>query len=106
MDKNDFLGSFAQENVVFQTQIIRTAIVGDNFWKVMIFVENSRFVTSSAPEWVEAPGLTGVKCCTVTADTYSALTTGLLKSWLYDLFANGFTGDCILVACGDRKSVV
>lgn len=101
MDNNDFLGSFAQENVAFRTQIIRTAVVGDNFWKVMIFVENTRFVTSSSTDWVDAPGLTGVKCCTVTADTYGSITRGLLKSWLYDLFANQFTGDCILVACGE-----
>lgn len=100
MDKNDFLGSFAQENVTFQTQVIRTSVVGDNFWKVMIFVENTRFVTSSSLDWVDAPGLPGVRCCTVTADTYSSIARGLLRSWLYDLFATGFTGDCILVACG------
>ena len=23
-----------------------------------------------------------------------------MQSWLFDLFANGFTGNCILVACG------
>ena len=101
MDKNDFLGSFAQEDVKFQTTIIRTHVLGDNFWKVMIFVENTRFVTSSSTDWVDAPGLTGVRCCTVTADTYGSVARGLLKSWLYDLFANGFTGDCILVACGE-----
>lgn len=101
MDTNDFLGSFAQENVAFQTQIIRTRVVGDNYWKVMVFVENTRFVTSSSTDWVDAPGLTGVRCCTVTADTYGSITRGLLKSWLYDLFANKFTGDCILVACGE-----
>lgn len=101
MDNNDFLGSFAQENVAFQTQIIRTRVVGDNYWKVMVFVENTRFVTSSSTDWVDAPGLTGVRCCTVTADTYGSITRGLLKSWLYDLFANKFTGDCILVACGE-----
>lgn len=101
MDNNDFLGSFAQENVAFQTQIIRTRVIGDNYWKVMVFVENSRFVTSSSSDWVDAPGLTGVRCCTVTADTYGSITRGLLKSWLYDLFANKFTGDCILVACGE-----
>lgn len=102
METNDFLGSFAQENVAFRTQVIRTAVVGDNFWKVMVFIENSRYVNSTTYEWVDAPGLSGVKCCTVTADTYSSIASGLLKSWLYDLFANGFTGDCILVACGEN----
>lgn len=105
MDTNDFLGSFAQENVAFRTQVIRTTSVGDNYWKVMVFIENSRYVNSTTYEWVEAPGLTGVKCCTVNADTYASITSGLLKSWLFDLFANGFTGDCILVACGENIPV-
>lgn len=101
MDNNDFLGSFAQENVLFSTQIIRTAAVGDNFYKAMIFVENTRYVTASDPAWVNVPGVTGIKALTVTASDYAENTTGLLKSWLYDLFCSGFTGDCILVACGD-----
>ena len=37
MDTNDFLGSFAQENVSFSTQIVRTASVGDNYWTAMVF---------------------------------------------------------------------
>ena len=99
MDNNDFLGSFAQENVVFKTQVVKSVSVGDNFWKTMIFVEKDRFVDTSATGWIDAPGLTNVKCCSVSADTYASLTKGLLQSWLYDLFCNGFNGDCILVAC-------
>ena len=101
MDKNDFLGSFAQENVLFSTQIIRTAAVGDNFYKAMIFVENTRFVDVSNPAWIAVPGSTSAKALTVTASDYAEYTSGLLQSWLYDLFCSGFTGDCILVACGD-----
>lgn len=102
MDNNDFLGSFAQENVVFKTQVVKSVSVGDNFWKTMIFVEKDRFVDTSTMDWVDAPGLTGVKCCSVSADTYANLTKGLLQSWLYDLFCNGFNGDCILVACAEK----
>jgi hypothetical protein len=99
METNDFLGSFAQENVSFSTQIIKSSSVGDNFWTVMVFVESDRFVTATeANGWEDAPGLPSCKVLVVTADTYSANTTGLLASWLYDLFANGFTGNCILVA--------
>lgn len=100
MDTNDFLGSFAQENVAFQTEIIRSTKVGDNFYKAMIFVEDSRYVDTSGDQWILAPG-TNIKCLTVTAADYAEYTTGLLQSWLFDLFCNGFTGDCILVACGD-----
>lgn len=102
MDTNDFLGSFAQENVAFTTQIIRTAAVGDNYWKVMVFVENDRFVDSTTESWVAVPGSSTLKALTVTASDYASYTSGLLRSWLFDLFANGFTGDCILVACANK----
>lgn len=101
MDTNDFLGSYAQENVLFSTRIVRTARVGDNFYKAMIFVENSRFVNASDSVWVAVPGSNTLKALTVTVSDYADYTTGLLRSWLYDLFCSGFTGDCILVACGD-----
>lgn len=99
METNDFLGSFAQENVSFSTQIVRTASVGDNYWTAMVFVENDRFVQATpANGWEDAPGLSTCKVLVVTADTYAQYTTGLLQAWLYDLFCNGFTGNCILVA--------
>lgn len=104
MDNNDFLGSYAQENVAFTTRVIRTATVGDNFYKVMMFVENSRFVEASSAGWVQVPGSSALKALTVTASDYAEYTTGLLRSWLYDLFCSGFSGDCILIACGDVTS--
>lgn len=102
MDTNDFLGSFAQENVLFQTTVIKSARVGDNFYKAMIFVENTRYVDSTTADWTDVPGTTGIKALSVNASDYAENTSGLLQSWLYDLFCNGFTGDCILVACGDN----
>ena len=104
MDNNDFLGSYAQENVAFTTRVIRTAKVGDNFYKVMMFVENSRFVEASSSDWIQVPGSSTLKALTVTASDYAEYTTGLLRSWLYDLFCSGFSGDCILIACGDVTS--
>lgn len=104
MDTNDFLGSFAQENVSFTTRVIRSATVGDNFWKVMIFVESDRFVDASTSDWVAVPGTSGIKALTVSVDDYAGYTSGVLQSWLYDLFCNGFTGDCILVSCGNHSS--
>lgn len=105
MDTNDFLGSFAQENVTFQTQIVKTTSVGDNFWKVMIFVEPGRYVTASDAVWQAVAGSTkGAKALVVTADDYADYTSGLLKSWLYDLFCTGFTGECILVSTGSSVS--
>ena len=98
MDTNDFLGSFAQENVSFTTQIVKSTSVGDNFWTVIVFVESDRFVDATGADWETAPGLPTCKVLVVNADTYSQYTSGLLASWLYDLFCNGFTGNCILAA--------
>lgn len=103
MDTNDFLGSVAQEDVAFTTRVVRTSQVGDNFWKVMIFVESDRFVDASATGWTLIPGSTTIKALTVTANDYAEHTTGVLRSWLYDLFCNGFNGDCILVACAPHS---
>lgn len=46
------------------------------------------------------PGFETAKALSVSVDDYAEYTSGLLRSWLYDLFCNGFTGNCILVACG------
>ena len=104
MDTNDFLGSVAQEDVAFTTRVVRTAQVGDNFWKAMIFVESDRFVDASEVGWTLVPGSSTIKALSVTADDFAEHTTGVLRSWLYDLFCNGFTGDCILVACAPHDS--
>lgn len=104
MDTNDFLGSVAQEDVAFTTRVVKNAQLGDNFWKVMIFVESDRFVDASAIGWTLVPGSTTIKALSVTADDFADYTTGVLRSWLYDLFCNGFTGDCILVACAPHST--
>ena len=104
MDTNDFLGSVAQEDVAFTTRVVRTAQVGDNFWKAMTFVESDRFVDASAVGWTLVPGSQTIKALTVTADDFADYTTGVLRSWLYDLFCNGFSGDCILVACAPHDA--
>lgn len=102
LDNNDFQGSFADENVRFTTQVVRTSQYGDTYWKTMIFVEHDRFVTVN-DEWVDVPGSGGeFKALTVDASTYATKTTGLLQSWLLDLFVNGNINDCILVAYGTK----
>ena len=101
---NDFLNSVAQEDVIFQTEIISETSVGDNYWKVIVFVEEGRFITipSTDPDFlVNVPGTNGmIKAGVVTADNYTDYTTGLLRSWLFDLFANAEPYDVYLVTCG------
>lgn len=104
MDTNDFLGSVAQEDVAFTTRVVKTVRLGDNFWKAMVFVESDRFVDASKVDWTLVPGSSTIKALTVTANDFAEHTSGVLRSWLYDLFCNGFTGDCILVACAPHNS--
>ena len=98
MDRNTYLGSFAQENVVFQTTVVETSSYGDNFKRVMIFTEQSLISDASALLPVE--GSETIKAATVTADTYASITTGILQSWLTDLFANGEVNEAYIVING------
>jgi len=93
----DFLGSIAQEDVQFITQILRTTTPGENFWKLMVFIEDSRFVADQTA-FIQKPGTT-LMVAVVNADNYGSVTSGLLRSWLYDFFASGATTDAYLVQC-------
>ncbi len=104
MDTNDFLGSVAQEDVSFTTRVVKTKQIGDNFWKALIFVESDRYVDVTSGGWEPVPGTSGINALAVSAADYADKTTGVLRSWLYDLFCNGFNGDCILVACAPHSS--
>jgi hypothetical protein len=93
----DFLGSIAQEDVQFLTQILRTFTPGDNFWKLMMFIEETRFV-DDPDSFIQIPGTT-LRVATVTSDTYSSVVNGLARSWLFDFFASGTTSEAYLVMC-------
>lgn len=98
MDRNNYLGSFAQENVVFQTTVVESSSYGDNFKRVMIFTEQNLISDTSALLPVE--GSTTIKAATVTADSFASVTSGILQSWLTDLFANGEVNEAYLVING------
>lgn len=104
MEGNDFIGSFADENVTFQTVVVKTASVGDNFWTVMVFVENDRYIADTS---IMLP-IAGIdpakaKAGVVDSTTFASSTNGLLQSWLVDLYANGFTGNTYLVSIGAKQ---
>lgn len=104
MDTNDYLGSFAQENVTFQTQIVKTASVGDNYMKTCIFTTDLNLTADGIAAKVEIPGST-YKALAVTSEDFASYTSGLLQSWLVDLYANGNTYDAILVSVGDGAAL-
>ena len=102
--RNDFIGSFADENVEFNVRVVKNVTLGENYWKVMIFLENGRYIDASSELWQEVPGGNGIKAAAVNANNFAEFMKdpgSTLSFWLADLFSNGFSGDCILVACGE-----
>lgn len=104
MDTNNYLGSFAQENVTFQTVVEESTSFGDNFQRVMIFTEQS--LISDTTALIAVDGSDTIKVATVTADDYATITTGVLQSWLTDLFANGETEEVYCVINGTSTLTV
>lgn len=105
MDTNDYLGSFAQENVDFQTRIVKTARVGANFMKTCIFTTDLNLTADGIDNQVAIPGSGTYKALVVTSSDFASYTSGLLQSWLVDLFANGSLYDAIIVSLGDGTAV-
>lgn len=102
MAANDYLGSFAQENVDFITRIVRTASVGQNYWTTMIFTDTSCIAEGAV--LIPIAGTEKAKSLVVTANDFSEYTTGLLQGWLTDLFASGNTNECYIIVCDGATS--
>ena len=105
-----FQGSVAQEDVKFVTELVTESVIGENFSKLMIFIEATKYVEDAAAFEEVATGITMAE---VTKDNYALVTKGLLKSWLDDFFAEQFSAKAYLVtvttdltAAGDWDSDV
>ena len=44
----DFIGSIAQEDVKFTTEVIQGVALGENYSRLMIFVEANRYIVSDS----------------------------------------------------------
>ena len=112
MSQSDFLGSIAQEDVSFITQITKAVVRGDNYYKLMIFIEglenvegdgiaSGRFILE--PD-IFQPIFTGshIYIASVNKDDYAEYVEGLLKSWLDDYFASNHTQVAYLVVYGEE----
>jgi hypothetical protein len=108
---HDFLGSIAQEDVTFSTSILVTANPGDNYYKLMIFIEGEVDPQTGkviAGRFIEDPdsfvpyeiGST-LFLATVNANTYSTVARGLLKSWLADYFSNALNEAYLVIFTPD-----
>jgi len=89
-----FQGSVAQEDVKFVTEIVTESVVGENFSKLMVFIEATKYV-EDATAFEEVA--TGISMAEVTKDNYALVTKDLLKSWLDDFFAEQLSATAYLV---------
>ena len=89
-----FQGSVAQEDVKFVTDIVTETVIGENFSKLVVFIEATKYV-EDATAFSEVA--TGITMAEVTADNYTLVTKGLLKTWLDDYFAKQISSNAYLV---------
>jgi hypothetical protein len=92
---DDFQNSIAQEDIQYITEIIREVNIGDNYSKLMVFIEQTKYVLDDS---VFATVTADCKMASVTAANYSAIVKGKLKTWLDDFFAAQSTAIVFLVA--------
>ena len=83
---DDFMGSVAQEDIQFLTEINRVVIPGENFMKLAVFCEEDRYIEDPAA-LINANAGGTIKYAIVTSDNYAQVTNGRLRTWLGDFFA-------------------
>lgn len=87
---DDFLGSIAQEDVQFVTEIVKTVNPGDNFKHLVVYTDNSQIASGAVMADVKDPaGVVVAQYAEVTADNYKNTAQGELLVWLTDYFSAG-----------------
>lgn len=87
---DDFLGSIAQEDVQFVTEIVKTVNPGDNFKHLVVYTDDSQIAADAVMANVKDPEGTVVGVyAEVTADNYKNVVQGELLVWLTDYFSAG-----------------
>lgn len=87
---DDFLGSIAQEDVQFVTEIVKTVNPGDNFKHLVAYTDDSQIASGAVMANVKDPEGTIVGTyAEVTADNYKDIVQGELLVWLTDYFSAG-----------------
>ena len=87
---DDFLGSIAQEDVQFVTEIVKTVNPGDNFKHLVVYTDDSQIASGAVMANVKDPaGVVVAQYAEVTADNYKNTAQGELLVWLTDYFSAG-----------------
>jgi hypothetical protein len=89
---NDFEGSIAQQFVTFATTQSIESVVGDNYQKVMIFIDED----SAAANFTGTPPAVNNRLV-VDSTNYATLTEGTLLAWLTGFFATNSITEVWLV---------
>lgn len=101
---DDFLGSIAQEDVQFVTEIVRTVNPGDNYKHLAVYTDDSQIVTGATLATVKNQEGTAVGTyAEVTAANYADVATGTLKTWLTDYFTAGGNESVFIFSVGDAN---
>lgn len=96
---DDFLGSVAQEDVEFSTEVLVTANPGDNYAHLAIYIEKERFIKdTNAFSSVKKGGVDVAEIAEVTSSNYNTVTKGQLATWLDKYFATGTSNSVFLIA--------
>ena len=87
---DDFLGSVAQEDVQFVTDIVKTVNPGDNFKHLVVYTDDAQIASGATLAAVkDLDGVTVGAYAEVTADSFKDVVTGELLVWLTDYFSAG-----------------
>ncbi len=100
---DDFLGSVAQEDVEFSTEVLVTANPGDNYAHLAIYIEKERFIKDAdAFSTVKKGGIAVAEMAEVTSSNYNTVAKGQLATWLAKYFATGTSNSVFLIAFCDK----
>lgn len=87
---DDFLGSVAQEDVQFVTDIVKTVNPGDNYKHLIVYTDDSQIVSGASLAAVkDLTGATVAVYAEVTADSFKNVVQDELAVWLTDYFSAG-----------------
>ena len=102
---DDFLGSVAQEDVKFITEIVKTVNPGDNFKHLVVYTDNSQIADTSLLAAVKNyDGEVVAHFAEVTANSFRNVVTDELLVWLTDYFTAGGNESVYVVNVEDTNA--
>lgn len=98
---DDFIGSIAQQDVDFVTEIVKTVSPGDNYKHLAVYTDNTQIASGASLVAVkDASGTVVGHAAEVTTDNMQLTVKGQLLTWLTDYFTAG-AGESVYVYVTD-----